>query len=398
MLPPDRDRPPLTPLTPLQPRPPLTPLTPLQPRQPLTPLEPRPLLSPRDGVTLRHPHALGTLRDPRDANGPDATFGAEFGAEPGAMPGAMPGAAAGAFPRPLPGAGARPPLSPLGAAPARPPGTAPRANRAGPVYRGLPLPVRLVLWVAAAAAIGWVIGATAPTALQRLGAVAALQPGLLAWYTVRALGFLAYLVVAGSVLYGLLLSTKILDAIAHRPVSFALHKDLAIVGFVLAILHATVLLADQSFAFTPRAILVPFASPYAAVWVGIGQLTFYGLAVITASFYVRRQIGQRAWRLLHYLTFLVFIGAIGHGVMSGSDSGASWAFWLYLAPGASAVFLLVYRIVVSISMRLSHSGGDRAAAPSPLVTRAPIQFPGGRVPSGRPATPLEPPFAGPTFD
>ena len=275
----------------------------------------------------------------------------------------------------------------------------PRPTRAvGPAYRGLPKLVRLTMWVAAAIVIGAVVGATAPTALRRLGAVAALQPGLLAWYTVRTLGFLAYLVVAGSVLYGLLLSTKILDAIAHRPVSFALHKDLAIVGFVLAILHVVVLLADQSFAFTPRAILVPFASPYAATWVGIGQLTFYGLAVITASFYVRRQIGQRAWRQLHYLTFLVFIGAIGHGVMSGSDSGSAWAFWLYLVPGAAAVFLLVYRIVVSISGRLSSSESERPAVLSPLIARAPLPFPGGRVPSGRPAAPLEQPFAGPKLD
>ncbi len=286
----------------------------------------------------------------------------------------------------------------LGAIPGRAPTAAPRPNRAaGPVYRGLPKLLRFALWVALAIVAGGVLGATAPTALRRLGAVAALQPGLLAWYTVRALGFLAYLVVAGSVVYGLLLSTKILDAIAHRPVSFALHKDLAIVGLVLAMLHAVVLLADQSFAFTPRAILVPFASPYASTWVGIGQLTFYGLAVLTASFYVRRQIGQRAWRLLHYLTSLTFIGATAHGIMSGSDSGANWAFWVYLVPGAAAVFLLTYRIVVSISARLSRSESERSAAPAaiePLTLRSP----GGRVPSGRPAAPFEPPFAGSIFD
>jgi predicted ferric reductase len=279
-------------------------------------------------------------------------------------------------------------------APARVP--SPRPVRAGgPIYRGLPRPVHLALWVSAAVVIGVVLGATAPTALRRLGAVAALQPGILAWYTVRALGFLAYLVVAGSVLYGLLLSTKILDAIAHRPVSFALHKDLAVVGLVLGCLHATVLLADQSYPFTPRAILVPFSSPYAPVWVGIGQLTLYGLAVITASFYVRRQIGQRTWRLLHYLTFLVFVGVIGHGVTSGSDSGAPWAFWLYLVPGASSVFLIVYRIVVSIADRHAHPRSERKPALSPLITRAPHPLSGGRVPSGRPPVSFEPPFAGP---
>ena len=66
--------------------------------------------------------------------------------------------------------------------------------------------------------------------------------------------------------------------------------------------------------------------------------------------------------------------------MSGSDSGAPWAFWLYLVPGAAAVFLLVYRIVVSISTRLSGPASERPVAESPLITRAPIPFPGNRIP------------------
>jgi DMSO/TMAO reductase YedYZ heme-binding membrane subunit len=357
-------------------------------RTPQTPLRPRSFLRDASPDTIR-PSVRAPLLNPLTA--PSAASPAAASPLEASPLEASPLAASSAAPTGPTMLGVHPPL----ARPAMPP----RPNKAGgPTYRGLPRIVRFALWVAAAVVIGAIIGSTAPTALMRLGAVAALQPGLLAWYTVRTLGFLAYLVVAGSVLYGLLLSTKILDAIAHRPVSFALHKDLAVVGFVLAILHATVLLADQSFAFTPRAILVPFQSPYAAVWVGIGQIAFYGLAVITASFYVRRQIGQRAWRLLHYLTFLVFIGAIGHGVMSGSDSGSAWAFWLYLVPGATAVFLLVYRIVISVAMRLSGSDAERPAALSPLISRAPSPFPGDRVPSGRPASPLEPPIVGSTSD
>ena len=238
-----------------------------------------------------------------------------------------------------------------------------RRPGAGAVYKGLPLPVRIVTWTLFLVVVGFVVGATAPTGLQRLGAVAALKPGLLAWYAVRTFGFLAYFVIAASVLYGLLLSTKILDSIAHRPVSFALHKDLAIVGMVLATLHALILIADQSFAFTPRAILVPFASPYSPVSVGIGQLTFYLSLVVTLSFYVRRQIGQRAWRLLHYATFLSFIGASYHGIMSGSDSGTFWAFWVYLIPVTAAVFLLAYRIVISVAGRARRSGADQALVP-----------------------------------
>ena len=50
---------------------------------------------------------------------------------------------------------------------------------------------------------------------------------------------------AGSVVYGLLLSTKLLDAIAHRPISFSLHQDLAAIGLGLAAIHGMLLGLDH---------------------------------------------------------------------------------------------------------------------------------------------------------
>ncbi len=248
--------------------------------------------------------------------------------------------------------------------------------RRGPTYRGLPKPVRLAVWAAYAVGIGVAIGATFPVAMHLVGAAAALAPGKLAWYAVRATGFLAYFAVAGSVIYGLLLSTKLLDAIAHRPVSFALHKDLALVGLALSGLHGILLLADHTFTFTLAAIAIPFASPYAPAAVGVGQLAFYAIAIVTGSFYVRRHIGQRAWRLIHYLTFAGFLGVTAHGIGSGSDSGAPWATWSYLVPIAAIVFLSVYRLVVSVAGRRDAShhpagspGGPRAAERTPSVGR-----------------------------
>ena len=226
-----------------------------------------------------------------------------------------------------------------------------RRFRRGPVYRGLPRPIHVVAWLATAAAIGIVIGGTLPGALRVLGATAALRPGMLAWYGVRVTGFLAYFAFAGSVIYGLLLSTRLLDAIAHRPVSLALHKDLALAGLALSALHGLMLLGDHSYAFTLTAIVVPFASPYAPVAVGVGQLAFYLVAIVTGSFYVRRLIGQRAWRLIHYLTFLGFLGVTGHGIAAGSDSAAPLATWAYIVPCAAVAFFFAYRLVVGITAR-----------------------------------------------
>jgi methionine sulfoxide reductase heme-binding subunit len=305
------------------------------------------------------------------------------GADPRPRPPANPLSAGGAAPlgaraATLPAGSGATPLGPRAATLPAGGGATPRPpSRTGAIYRGVPLPIRVVGWIALAVVCGWVIGATAPTAIERLGAVAAIQPGLLAWYSVRALGFLAYFVLAASVLYGLLLSTKILDTIAHRPVSFALHKDLAIVALILASLHGALLVFDQSFDFTIRSILVPFASPYAPVTVGIGQLAFYASIVVTASFYVRRYIGQRAWRILHYVTFLAFIGATFHGIASGSDSGSAWAFWVYLVPATASIFLITYRIVISVSSRIERARDRKAGIGAPLgPVRGPLDRPG----------------------
>ncbi len=153
-----------------------------------------------------------------------------------------------------------------------------------------------------------------------------------------------------------MLSTKLLDAIAHRPVSFALHKDLALVGLALSALHGLLLLGDHTYAFSLLAITIPFASPYAPAPVAIGQLAFYVVAIVTGSFYVRRQIGQRAWRTIHYLTFLGFVGVTTHGITSGSDTAAPWAVWAYLVPVAAVGFFFAYRVVVSIGQRRDTTG------------------------------------------
>src|SRR2546422_736321 len=77
-------------------------------------------------------------------------------------------------------------------------------------------------------------------------------------------------------------------------------------------------------------ILIAFATSYLPVGVGLGQIGLYLLALVTASFYVRRWIGARAWRALHYLSFAVFMLALIHGVVSGADSGSLWAIAIYV--------------------------------------------------------------------
>jgi len=234
---------------------------------------------------------------------------------------------------------------------------------AGVRFRGMDPRTGLVRWGLAAVAVGIVAGATLPDAARGLAAVAEANRASLPWLFERLFAFLAYLAMTGSVVYGLLLSTKLLDAIAHRPISFTLHQDLAAIGLGLAGIHGMLLGLDHTMPFSLAQILVPGLAPHAPLAVAAGQVALYLMAIVIASFYVRRFIGQRAWRTLHYVTFLAFVGATAHGLASGTDSGAAWAQGLYLGSAVVVTFLLTYRIAASVAERRAVRAGAMVGGP-----------------------------------
>jgi predicted ferric reductase len=109
-----------------------------------------------------------------------------------------------------------------------------------------------------------------------------------------------------------------------------------------ALFHGLILVGDRFIGDTVGQVLIPFAGvAYRPARVGIGRLGFYLLALVSLTFYVRRAIGHKTWRLIHFLSFLVFVMAMVHGVMSGTDSGAWWAAAVYWMTGATTLFLTI---------------------------------------------------------
>jgi len=220
---------------------------------------------------------------------------------------------------------------------------------AGVKYEGFSKRTRRLRWSLVLVAIGGVLVATGPDAMRAAADWIAVHSDSLAWYSSRILGFVAYGALAVSVLYGLLLSTGLLDRVAHRAVSLTLHQDLSAIAIGLTALHGALLALDTYVPQTVRQLVIPFAGPYRPEWVGVGQIAFYLMVVVYGSFFVRRRIGQRAWRALHYTTFIAFVGATAHGVMSGTDSPAPWALWIYATATVGVVFLLGYRITLGLA-------------------------------------------------
>ncbi len=166
------------------------------------------------------------------------------------------------------------------------------------------------------------------------------------WYLSRMSGLVAYTLLWLSMLFGLGITSKLARLWPGGPGAFDLHQFTSLLGLAFALFHALILIGDNYIGYTLFQVLIPFASTgYRPIWVGLGQVGFYLLLIVSLSFYVRQTIGHRAWRLIHYLSFILFLLALVHGLMSGSDTTAPLVRGLYWASLASLVFLAIYRVL-----------------------------------------------------
>jgi predicted ferric reductase len=148
---------------------------------------------------------------------------------------------------------------------------------------------------------------------------------------------------------GLGMTNKMARLWPGAPAAFAIHEYVSLLGLAFALFHGLILLGDHYINFTVAQVFTPFSTvDYRPTWVGIGQLSFYIWLFVALSFYVRSAIGQKTWRVIHYLSFAMYIMGLVHGLFSGTDSSANWAQWYYWISGGSLLFLLMHRIVNSI--------------------------------------------------
>ena len=180
------------------------------------------------------------------------------------------------------------------------------------------------------------------------------------WYISRAAGFTAYALLTLTVCLGLLVRTRLLEAIVARWRSFDLHQFTALLALAFVALHIFSLLGDQYIGFQFDQLFIPLASPYRPVQVALGIIALYLLIVIVGSFYVRRSISYQTWRAIHYATFGLFVLVLAHGVLAGTDSGQSWAREIYWGTGL---------LVASLTFWRMRQGSDQKRPKRPVEAR-----------------------------
>lgn len=175
------------------------------------------------------------------------------------------------------------------------------------------------------------------------------------WLLARASGLTAYGLLTLSVLAGLVLKSRPFSRLKPAVVT-EIHRTLAITGLGALALHAVSLVLDQTVKVTPAALVVPGLVSYRPAAVAIGVVASWLFVIVTTSFWVRKRIGMKTWRRLHWLTFALFATATIHGVAAGTDTSQPWARGLYVGALGAVTAATAWRALVPPARRAVAKG------------------------------------------
>jgi sulfoxide reductase heme-binding subunit YedZ len=215
------------------------------------------------------------------------------------------------------------------------------------------------------------------------------------WYVTRATGVVALVLLTMSVVLGITEAVRWVGEQWPRFITAGLHKNASLLAVAFLAAHIATAVVDGFAPIGWLDAIVPFHSPYRPLWLGLGTVAFDLLLALVATSLLRRRIGPRAWRAVHWFAYACWPIAFVHGLGTGTDTKTSWYFGVELACLAAVVVAVWWRVVSGWSaapQRRSLAAAAAILAPLVIIGWAyagPLQ-PGWARRAGTPAALLGP--------
>jgi sulfoxide reductase heme-binding subunit YedZ len=184
------------------------------------------------------------------------------------------------------------------------------------------------------------------------------------WYTTRATGIVALILLTGSIVLGILTSVRLGTRRWPRFTFQDLHRRVSLLAMVFVGLHVVTTVSD---AFAPigwLSVVVPFTSPYRRFWLGLGTISVDVLLAVTISSLLRQRINPRTWRALHWLAYASWPLAVVHGLGTGTDPHLGWVMIIVVGCVVAVLGALGWRLTAGWP---AHAGTRVVAATTSIV-------------------------------
>jgi methionine sulfoxide reductase heme-binding subunit len=210
-----------------------------------------------------------------------------------------------------------------------------------------------------------------------------LSSGTAFWYASRATGVVALVMLTAVVVLGITVSRQGRLPGLPRFAGVGLHRYVSLLAVAFIAVHVLTAVADSYVSISLAAAIIPFASAYKPLWLGLGAISLDLIVTIIVTSLLRNRIGYRAWRSVHWLAYLSWPVALAHSFGSSTD--------LRTGPLLGLAFACTLAVAAAAAWRLA--GAARAvprarrvpellAAPQALVLPEELAPPEELVPAG----------------
>ena len=157
------------------------------------------------------------------------------------------------------------------------------------------------------------------------------------WYAGRGAGVVAFVLLSGVLVLGIVTwSARPLPGLPRFAV-VALHRSIALLAVVFVAVHALTLRLDPYAALSWLDLVLPTGRTLHPVGYGLGAVALDLIAAVVVTSLVRTRLSPRWWRRIHGLSYVLWVVALVHIVLSGTDTGTTWLVGTLLVAGIAVV-------------------------------------------------------------
>ncbi len=167
------------------------------------------------------------------------------------------------------------------------------------------------------------------------------------WYASRATGIVALLLLTAVLVLGILVNRQGRLPGLPRFAVTGIHRNLSLLSVAFIAVHVLTAVLDTFVSIPLAAGIVPFASGYERLWLGLGAISLDLMLAMIVTSLLRGRMNRLLWRAIHLLAYLSWPIAFAHSIGSSKDLQQGWM--LVMAIGCALI------IAAAVIWRLAHA-------------------------------------------
>lgn len=189
------------------------------------------------------------------------------------------------------------------------------------------------------------------------------------WYLSRISAMIAWALMAFSMVWGVLLASRVFRGLDNPGWLKDLHKYLSTLTILMASIHTAALTLDPYVHFDAFDLIIPGqatydgATPLIELALAVGVIAFWVMSVVYLTSLVMDKLPRWLWKSVHYLAYAIFFAVGFHAAFAGTDVGTWWYAAVSITVVTLGMLALIIRLtVVALAGRKSERDATLKAA------------------------------------